>query len=118
MATKAESRKAAEQQIAEKEKRIMDAIRMRIPDRVPVICSLGYLVARYTGIPSSAAYYDFPAWLAAYKKTIPDFPADLVFVCKASLPARPSKSSSLVSSVGRDMGSTSTPVTSPLKSRT
>ena len=80
MATKAETRKAAEQQIAEKEKRIMDAIRMRIPDRVPVICSLGYFVAKYTGIPSSAAYYDFPAWLAAYKKTIPDFPADLVFV--------------------------------------
>jgi len=80
MATKAETKKAAEQQIAEKEKRIMDAIRMRIPDRVPVVCSLGYFVARYTGIPSSAAYYDFPAWLAAYKKTIPDFPADLVFV--------------------------------------
>jgi hypothetical protein len=80
MATQAETRKAAEQQIAEKEKRIMDAIRMKIPDRVPVICSLGYFVAKYTGIPSSAAYYDFPAWLAAYKKTIPDFPADLVFV--------------------------------------
>jgi hypothetical protein len=80
MATRAETRKAAEEQIAEKEKRIMDAIRMKIPDRVPVVCSLGYFVARYTGIPTSAAYYDFPAWLAAYKKTIPDFPADLVFV--------------------------------------
>ena len=79
MVTKLEQGKTAEQQIAEKEKRIMDAIRMRIPDRVPVICSLGYFVAKYTGIPSSAAYYDFPAWLAAYKKTIPDFPADLVF---------------------------------------
>lgn len=80
MATRAETRKTAEEQIAEKEKRIMDAIRMKIPDRVPVVCSLGYFVARYTGIPTSAAYYDFPAWLAAYKKTIPDFPADLVFV--------------------------------------
>lgn len=79
MTTKA-ARQAAGQQIAEKEKRIMDAIRMRIPDRVPVICSLGYFVAKYTGIPSSAAYYDFPAWLAAYRKTIPEFPADLVFV--------------------------------------
>ncbi len=37
-------------------------------------------MARYTGTPTSAAYYDFPAWLAAYRKTIPDFPADLVFV--------------------------------------
>ena len=78
--TTTEKTKTAEQQIAEKETRIMDAIRMRIPDRVPVICSLGYFVAKYTGTPHSAAYYDFPAWLAAYKKTIPDFPADLVFV--------------------------------------
>ncbi len=80
MVTKVKTSKMAGQQIAEKEKRIMDAIRMRIPDRVPVVCSLGYFVAKYTGIPHSAAYYDFPAWLAAYKKTIPDFPADLVFV--------------------------------------
>jgi len=79
MASKTEPKMTAEQQIADKEKRIMDAIRMRIPDRVPVICSLGYFVSKYTGIKSSAAYYDFPGWLAAYKKTIPDFPADLVF---------------------------------------
>jgi len=80
MSATVKTRQTAEQQIAEKEKRIMDAIRMRIPDRVPVVCSLGYFVAKYTGIPTSAAYYDFPAWLAAYKKTIPDFPADLIFV--------------------------------------
>ena len=80
MVTKVKTGQTAEQQIEEKEKRIMDAIRMRIPDRVPVVCSLGYFVAKYTGIPTSAAYYDFPAWLAAYKKTIPEFPADLVFV--------------------------------------
>jgi hypothetical protein len=80
MATKVKTVQTAEQQIAEKEKRITDAIRMKIPDRVPVVCSLGYFVAKYTGIPASAAYYDFPVWLAAYKKTIPDFPADLVFV--------------------------------------
>ena len=80
MSATVKTRQTAEQQIAEKEKRIMDAIRMRIPDRVPVVCSLGYFVAKYAGIPTSAAYYDFPAWLAAYKKTIPDFPADLVFV--------------------------------------
>ena len=55
MATKADTKNTAEQQIAAKEKRIMDAIRMRIPDRVPVVCSLGYFVAKYTGIPTSAA---------------------------------------------------------------
>jgi hypothetical protein len=80
MATKAETGLTAEQQIAGKEKRIMDAIRLKVPDRVPVVCSLGYFVAKYAGIPTSAAYYDFPAWLAAYRQTIPDFPADLIFV--------------------------------------
>ncbi len=80
MTSRLKDGQTAEQEIAAKEKRIMDAIQMRIPDRVPVVCSLGYFVSRYTGTPTSAAYYDFPAWLAAYKKTIPDFPADLVFV--------------------------------------
>jgi len=49
MVAKTQHESAAEQQIAEKEKRIMDAIRMRIPDRVPVICSLGYFVAKVYG---------------------------------------------------------------------
>jgi hypothetical protein len=64
---------------AEREKRIMDAIQLRIPDRVPIICGIGYFPAKYSGIPCSAAYYDFEAWYAAYRKTLPDFPADMIF---------------------------------------
>ncbi|MGD9143636.1 MAG: uroporphyrinogen decarboxylase family protein [Dehalococcoidia bacterium] len=71
--------KSARQLRAEKEKRIMDTIRLKIPDRVPVICGMGYFPARYVGIPFSAAYYDYDAWYDAYRKTLADYPADLVF---------------------------------------
>ncbi len=63
----------------EREKRIMDAIQLKIPDRVPIICGMGYFPARVAGIPCSAAYYDFDAWLAAYQKTLPDYPADMIY---------------------------------------
>lgn len=62
----------------ERRKRVNDAIELRVPDRVPVFCPLGYFPARYVGIPFSAAYYDFDAWYDAYKRTLPDFPADEV----------------------------------------
>ena len=35
----------------EREKRIMDAIQLRIPDRVPINCPMGYFPAKYAGIP-------------------------------------------------------------------
>ncbi len=64
----------------EREQRITDAINLRIPDRVPVACDLGFFVAKYAGIPCSAAYYDSDAWLAAYRKTLQDFQPDMAFV--------------------------------------
>ncbi len=70
----------ADQLRAEREKRVTDAIQMRMPDRVPVACPLGYFPAKYVGIPCSAAYYDYDAWYAAYQRTLKDFQADLVFV--------------------------------------
>ena len=71
--------KTARQIRNEREKRITDAIQLRIPDRVPVICAMGYFPAKYTGIPCSAAYYDYDAWYAAYEKTLQDFQPDLVY---------------------------------------
>ena len=63
----------------EREQRITDAIKMRMPDRVPVISAIGYFAAKYVGIPCSAAYYDFDAWYDAYEKTLRDFQPDMVF---------------------------------------
>jgi hypothetical protein len=79
MSHEPDSRKSAAQLRKEREKRITDAIHLRIPDRVPVICGMGYFPAKYVGIPCSAAYYDFDAWFDAYRKTLPDFPADMIF---------------------------------------
>lgn len=71
--------KTAEQLRYEREKRITDAIQLKIPDRVPIICGIGYFPAKATGTPFSAAYYDYKAWFAAYQKTLPDYPADMIF---------------------------------------
>jgi hypothetical protein len=79
VATKLEKGKTAAQLVEERERRITDAIRLRIPDRVPIICGMGYFPAKYAGIPSSAAYYDYRAWFAAYRNTLRDFHADLVY---------------------------------------
>jgi hypothetical protein len=79
MGKSSECNKTAEQLRYEKEKRITDAIHLRIPDRVPIICGMGYFPAKYAGIPCSAAYYDFKAWFAAYRQTLKDLPADMVF---------------------------------------
>jgi hypothetical protein len=40
---------------------------------------MSYFPAKYAGILSSAAYYDYPAWMSAYRKTLRDFPADLIY---------------------------------------
>jgi len=72
-------KKTARQIRQEREKRITDAIQLKMPDRVPIICAMGYFPAKYVGIPCSAAYYDFDAWYAAYEKTLKDFQPDMIF---------------------------------------
>ncbi len=60
----------------EREERAMDAIELRIPDRVPVIANVGYLPAKYAGTTCEAAWYDFDSWFEACKKTLKDFEPD------------------------------------------
>jgi hypothetical protein len=79
MSTAIEQQKSPYELRREREGRITDCINLRIPDRVPVVCSLGFFVAKNTGIPCSAAYYDCDAWLAAYRKTLQEFQPDMAF---------------------------------------
>ena len=79
MTVNSDKGKSAGQLRNERETRIMDAIRMKVPDRVPIICGFGYFPAKAQGIPCSAAYYDYETWYDAYKKTLPDYPADMIF---------------------------------------
>ena len=71
--------KAAAELRREREKRVTDAINLKMTDRVPVLCAMGYFPAKYVGIPCSAAYYDFDAWYDAYEKTLRDFQPDMIF---------------------------------------
>ena len=69
--------KEAQRLYDEREKRISTAIQLKVPDRIPIEISFQYFPAKYTGIPASAAYYDYDAWLAACKKTLTDFEVDV-----------------------------------------
>ena len=72
--------KTPEQLYAEREKRIRDAVELRVPDRVPVMMARNsgtHFTSSYTGVPLSAAYYDPVVWKEAYKKTILDFEPDV-----------------------------------------
>jgi len=61
--------KATEQLYREREKRFIDAVQLRVPDRVPSSIHLSYFPARMQGITYRDAYYDFPKWKDAYIKT-------------------------------------------------
>ena len=69
--------KPVEELYREREKRISDAMRLKEPDRVPVVFwDVPLLACRYAGLPYSAAYYDAPAWRAAFKKMFADLEPD------------------------------------------
>lgn len=61
----------------ERAKRVAAALQLKVPDRVPLEIAFGYFPAKYTGVPCEAAYYDYDRWLAACKKTVLDFGADV-----------------------------------------
>jgi hypothetical protein len=58
-------------------KRFDDAIRLEVPDRIPLEISYQYFPAKYCGIPYEASHYDYDTWLWACKKTLLDFGADI-----------------------------------------
>jgi hypothetical protein len=72
--------KRAEALYREREKRVTDAIRLKVPDRVPIITGIGYFPAKYTGITCEAAWYDYDEWLAAYRGTLRDFQPDMMTI--------------------------------------
>lgn len=60
----------------EREKRVNDAVRLKEPDRVPVMSHFGFFPARYAGITFKEAMYDsdkmMKAWLNATVEFEPD----------------------------------------------
>jgi hypothetical protein len=70
--------KPPEELYREREKRVTDAVQLKIPDRIPVMLELSYFPAKYTGITCEAAFYNYDLWLKAYCKTVQDFAPDMV----------------------------------------
>ncbi len=68
--------KPPEELFKEREKRLLDAVQLKVPDRVPVIFGGTFFACKLAGLPYSAAYYDIPAWKNAYKKMIVDLDPD------------------------------------------
>jgi len=68
---------SVEELYRERDKRLLDAIQMKEPDRVPVVFfDVPLLACRYAGLPYSTAYYDAPAWKAAFKTMFADLEPD------------------------------------------
>jgi uroporphyrinogen-III decarboxylase len=72
--------KAAEQAFQEREQRLMDAVQLRTPDRVPISIGLNYFPAKFTATTTWAAYYDYPAWKQVYIKAAQYYQPDRLLV--------------------------------------
>lgn len=60
----------------EREQRVIDAVQLRVPDRVPISIPFSFFPAKYTGISVKDAYYDIKKWRKAFFKTVLDFAPD------------------------------------------
>ena len=60
----------------ERTKRVLDAVELRVPDRVPFMPFINFFHAKYGGITCEEAMYDYDKLAAAARKTIMDFEPD------------------------------------------
>jgi len=61
---------------AQRQKRLMDAIELREPDRLPTILFSHFWVARYCGMTCREAMYDYEGLAAAMRKAVVDLEPD------------------------------------------
>lgn len=69
--------KTPEELYREREKRVNDAIRLQVPDRVPVMSLVGFFPAKYYGITYREAMYDSEKMMEAWVHTISEFQPDM-----------------------------------------
>ncbi len=71
--------KSHEELYVEREKRLRDALELKIPDRIPVVLTTNFFPARYIGnLTNADAYYKHKAWREATKKTIVELEPDII----------------------------------------
>ena len=61
----------------EREKRLNDAIQLKVPDRVPIAPLFTFFAAKYAGITCQDAMYDYNKLAEATKKATVDFDVDV-----------------------------------------
>lgn len=70
--------KSPEQLYTEREKRVNDAIQLKVPDRVPVMSLFGFSPARYKDITFQEAMYDYDKVMTTWVDTMLEFQPDTV----------------------------------------
>ncbi len=71
--------KTPEELYAEREKRLRDAIELKVPDRVPVVLATSYLPTRYiNGVTVKDSFYKNETWREATRKTILELEPDII----------------------------------------
>jgi len=78
----------AERAYRERAARIKDAIQLKVPDRVPVIPSVGFFPAYYAGITIQEAMYDYDKACQAWTKYTLDLAPDAHSSCSRAGPGR------------------------------
>jgi hypothetical protein len=71
---------SAEQAYRDREQRLIDAVQLKTPDRVPISIGLNFFPAKFAGTTTWAAYYDFPTWKQAYIKAAQYYEPDRILV--------------------------------------
>jgi hypothetical protein len=71
--------KTPEELYAKREKRILDAIALKEPDRIPVVPLFAFFNCYYTGITPGDAYRDPEKAIASWRKTTLDFQPDATY---------------------------------------
>jgi uroporphyrinogen-III decarboxylase len=61
----------------EREKRVLEAIALNVPDQVPLLVFQGFFPAKYTGMTVEEVMYDPEKLWTAEWKTLNDFPSDM-----------------------------------------
>jgi uroporphyrinogen-III decarboxylase len=69
--------KRPEQLREERIRRVMKAVRLEVPDRVPFMPAFNFFLAKYGGITCEEAMYDYEKLAAAATKTVLDFEPDI-----------------------------------------
>lgn len=80
--------KTPEELYLERERRVEDAVQLKVPDRVPFLPVINLLAIKYTGITAAQAFYDYDLWFEASRKAILDLEPDIYWPATAAYPGR------------------------------